>query len=137
MRLLTLLGLLLTSPSVLASESCFSSVARMLVDREVNALAQRIVSSTPDTAASIRWLTEQTGYLTKLRPGEPAGFPATFQRITIRSPAASGGYESRMVAFSASSESLGPVRIRVHLHTGLECAVLAINVDSAYETSKQ
>ena len=137
MRILPLIGLLIASPSVLASESCFTSVARMLVDREVNALAQSIVSSTSDTAAGIRWLTEKTGPLTRLRPGEPAVFPATFQRLTVRSPTASEGYESRMVAFSASSESLGPVRIRVHLHPGPECAVLVINVESAHEPNKQ
>ena len=137
MRLLLLLALLVASPGLLASESCFSRVARMLAEDDLSALAQRILYSTPDTATSIRSLTGMTGPLSRLQSGEPAGFPTTFQRLTVLSPAVSEKFDSRKVDFNASSESLGAVRIAIHLHPGLECAVLAINVDFAAQPSKQ
>jgi hypothetical protein len=137
MRLLLALALLVASPCLLASESCFSRVAHMLAEGDLSALAQRVVSSTPDTAAGFRSLTGMTGPLSRLQAGKPAGFPTTFQRLTVLSPAVSDKFESRKLDFSASSESLGAVRIEIHLHPGLECAMLAVNVDFAVQPSKQ
>jgi hypothetical protein len=130
MRVLAMLALLFASTGVFAAESCFGRVARLLVEENTADLAGHFVASNSSVVRGIDAVTAKTGRLSQLAQGQPNEFPSIFQRLTIRSPAASTGFRSKMLEFSASSIRLGLVRIRVHIHPELDCGVLAIEVDS-------
>jgi hypothetical protein len=130
MRVLAMLALLFASTGVFAAESCFSRVARLLIEENTADLAGHFVASNSSVARGIDAVTARTGRLSQLAQGQPNEIPSLFQRLTIRSPAASSGFRSKMLEFSASSIRLGLVRIRVHIHPELDCGVLVIEVDS-------
>ena len=130
MRLLAMLALLFASTGVFATESCFSRVARLLVEENTADLAGHFVASNSSVVRGIDAVTAKTGRFSQLAQGQPNEFPSIFQRMTIRSPSAFTGFRSKMLEFSASSIRLGLVRIRVHIHPDLDCGVLAIEVDS-------
>ena len=132
MRLLVMLALLFASTGVFATDSCFSRVARLLVEENTVDLAGHFVASNSSVLRGIGAVTAKTGRLSQLAQGQPNEFPSIFQRLTIRSPAASTGFGSKMLAFSASSIRLGLVRVQVHIHPELDCGVLAIHVDSPF-----
>jgi hypothetical protein len=130
MRVLAMLALLFASTGVFAAESCFSRVARLLIEENTADLAGHFVASNSSVVRGIDAVTARTGRLSQLAQGQPNEFPRLFQRLTIRSPSASSGFRSKMLEFSASSIRLGLVRIRVHIHPELDCGVLVIEVDS-------
>ncbi|MEI6028826.1 MAG: hypothetical protein WCT47_19285 [Betaproteobacteria bacterium] len=132
MRLLVMLALLFASTGVFATDSCFSRVARLLVEENTADLAGHFVASNSSVLRGIGAVTAKTGRLSQLAQGQPNEFPRLFQRLTIRSPAASTGFGSKMLDFSASSIRLGLVRVQVHIHPELDCGVLAIHVDSPF-----
>jgi hypothetical protein len=132
MRLLVMLALLFASTGVFATDSCFSRVARLLVEENTVDLAGHFVASNSSVLRGIGAVTAKTGRLSQLAQGQPNDFPRLFQRLTIRSPAASTGFGSKMLDFSASSIRLGLVRVQVHIHPELDCGVLAIHVDSPF-----
>jgi len=132
MRLLVMLALLFASTGVFATDSCFSRVARLLVEENTVDLAGHFVASNSSVLRGIGAVTAKTGRLSQLAQGQPNEFPRLFQRLTIRSPAASTGFGSKMLDFSASSIRLGLVRVQVHIHPELDCGVLAIHVDSPF-----
>ena len=125
-----MLALLFASTGVFAAESCFSRVARLLIEENTADLAGHFVASNSSVVRGIDAVTARTGRLSQLAQGQPNESPRLFQRLTIRSPAASTGFGSKMLDFSASSIRLGLVRIRVHIHPELDCGVLVIEVDS-------
>jgi hypothetical protein len=129
MRLLVMLALLFASTGVFATEPCFSRVARLLVEENTADLAGHFVASNSSVLRGIGAVTAKTGRLSQLAQGQPNNLPRSFQRLTVRSPAASTRFESKMLEFSASSIHLGLVRIQVHIHPELDCGVLEIHVD--------
>jgi hypothetical protein len=127
-----MLALLFASTGVFATDSCFSRVARLLVEENTVDLAGHFVASNSSVLRGIGAVTAKTGRLSQLAQGQLNEFPSIFQRLTIRSPAASTGFGSKMLDFSASSIRLGLVRVQVHIHPELDCGVLAIHVDSPF-----